>query len=137
MSTERKTSVYELLTGNNPKEILSKLHIFGARAYLHKSGNEVTKMEDKAFIGIYIGYDLQSKSHKIFNPNTKKITTSINVRIKSTLTKLNSKSNQIQQKRLERKYYLQSYQKMNLHQKLKKKLFYHKKIMSSIILEIH
>ena len=77
----RKMSAYELLTGNNPKEILSKLHIFGAKVYLHKSGNEVTKMEENSSIGIYIGYDIKSKSHKIFNPITKKITTSINIRV--------------------------------------------------------
>ena len=77
----RKQSAYEIITGKDPNDILKQLHIFGAKVYIHKSSNDVTKMEETSSIGIYIGYDLQSKSHKIFNPNTKKITTSINVRI--------------------------------------------------------
>ena len=78
---ERKLSAYEFLTKKSPKEIISQLHIFGSTIYVHNSSNEVKKMQEKAFVGVYIGYDIKSKSHKIFNPTTGKITTSINVRI--------------------------------------------------------
>ena len=77
----RKLSAYEILTGKDPKIILDRLKIFGSKAYVHNSKDDITKMQEKGFEGIYIGYDISSESHKILNIATGKIIYSINVKI--------------------------------------------------------
>ena len=63
----RKISAYESLTKQDPKNILERLHTFGAKAFVHNQKDDITKMQEKAFEGIYIGYDLRSDSHKVLN----------------------------------------------------------------------
>ena len=75
---KREKSAYEMLTGKDPKIILNRLHIFGSKAYVHNSKDDITKMQDKGFEGIYIGYDISSESHKILNITTGKIILTIN-----------------------------------------------------------
>ena len=64
---ERKISAYEMLTGKDPRKIIERLHTFGAKAFVHNQKDDTTKMMDKVFEGIYIGYDIRSESHKILN----------------------------------------------------------------------
>ena len=79
----RKISAYEMLTKKDPNKILARLHTFGAKAFVHNSKDDITKMQDKAFEDTYIGYDLMSESHKILNIATGKIITTVNVRIEN------------------------------------------------------
>ena len=62
-------------------------------------------MMDKAFEGIYIGYDLQSESHKILNCATGKIIYSVNVKIEnktdSRKIKLDEKKDSISTDKIE------------------------------------
>ena len=70
---KREKSAYEKLTGKDPRKILDRLFIFGSKAYVHNQKDDISKMQEKAFEGIYIGYDLQSSSHKILNCATGKL----------------------------------------------------------------
>ena len=70
-----------MLTGKDSKKILERLHIFGSKVFVKNQKDDITKMQDKAFEGIYIGYDLLSESHKILNTATGKIIFTINVKI--------------------------------------------------------
>ena len=88
-------SAYEKLTGQDPRKILERLFIFGSKAFVHNQKDDISKMHDKAFEGIYIGYDLRSSSHKILNIATGKIIYSINVK---TVDKINSKKIKFEKK---------------------------------------
>ena len=85
---KREKSAYETLTGKDSKKIIERLHTFGSKAFVHNSKDDITKMHDKGFEGIYIGYDISSESHKIINISTGKIIFTINVKIDD---KINSK----------------------------------------------
>ena len=51
-------------------------------------------MQEKAFEGIYIGYDLRSESHKILNIASGKVICTVNVRIddKTNTKKISAES---------------------------------------------
>ena len=69
----RKLSAYAMLTKKDSNKIIERLHTFGAKAFVHNQKDDITKMMNKAFEGIYIGYDIFSESHKILNTATGKI----------------------------------------------------------------
>ena len=56
---------------------LSSLRIVGARAFAHKEMH-VHKLEQKAWEGLMIGYGKDSRSYRIYNPKTRRITGSRN-----------------------------------------------------------
>ena len=62
---------------------------------MHNSKDDITKMQDKAFESIYIGYDLSSESHKILNIATGKIILTVNVKIED---KINNKKIKLDKK---------------------------------------
>ena len=93
---ERKISAYEMLKGKDPRKIIERLHTFGAKAFVHNQKDDITKMMDKVFEGIYIGYDIRSESHKILNVNTGKIINTVNVKIED---KVNSKKIKVNKKK--------------------------------------
>ena len=93
---KREKSAYEMLTGKDPKIILDRLHIFGSKVFVKNQKDDITKMMDKAFEGIYIGYDMLSESHKILNIATGKIILTINVKIDD---KINSKKIKLDKKK--------------------------------------
>ena len=70
---KRENSAYEMLTGKDSKKIIARLHTFGSKALVQNSKDDIIKMQNKAFEGIYIGHDLNSESHKILNIATDSI----------------------------------------------------------------
>ena len=77
---ERTQSAYEKLTGKSPEKLLSIIQPFGASCFVHDSSPDVKKMDPKAWKGYYVGYDIDSNSHKIINPLTKMVIHSGNVK---------------------------------------------------------
>ena len=75
----RKQSAYEKLTGQSPCELLSIVQPFGASCFVHDSNPDVQKLDPKAWKGYYVGYDIDSNSHKIINSLTKMVINSVNV----------------------------------------------------------
>ena len=64
---------------------MSILKPFGTPCFVHDSSPTVQKMDQKAFKAYYIGYDIESNSHKVLNPLTKMVTTTVNVKFDTTL----------------------------------------------------
>ena len=54
----RKTSAYEMLSGNDPTYVLLKLQPFGAPCFVHDSSPTVQKMDSKAYKACCVGYDI-------------------------------------------------------------------------------
>ena len=85
-------SPYRALGGRSPYSQLyknpdmSSLLIFGARAFVHKE-THVDKPEQKAWEGLMIGYGKDSRSYRIYKPQTRRITESRNVTFIETLPK--------------------------------------------------
>ncbi|MFO0359371.1 MAG: reverse transcriptase domain-containing protein, partial [Flavobacteriales bacterium] len=69
-------SPYEKWTGESPS--LSNLRIFGCHAYALIDKRK--KLDPKSQLHIYLGPSINGKDHKLYNPSTKKVTTSRNVR---------------------------------------------------------
>ena len=80
----RKISAYETITGKSPGRLLSTLKPFGSPCFVHNSSPTVKKMDAKAFKGYYVGYDIESNSHKVLNPITKMVTTTVNAKFDIT-----------------------------------------------------
>ena len=105
-SGNRKQSAYEKLTGKSPCELLSIVQPFGASCFVHDSSPEVQKLDPKAWKGYYVGFDIDSNSHKIINPITKMVTNSGNVTfdINPFNSALLKKSLELTRPRVVRKY---------------------------------
>ena len=67
----------ERYTGRKPD--ISHLKIFGCIAYVHVSDELRSKLDPKAEKCIFIGYSLQQKGYKCYNPSTRKFTVSRDV----------------------------------------------------------
>ncbi|XP_050908522.1 uncharacterized protein LOC127122185 [Lathyrus oleraceus] len=63
------------------KPTFSHLKVFGSVAYAHVPGQRRTKLEDKSKKYIFIGYDEKKKGYKLFDPKTKNVIVSRDVRI--------------------------------------------------------
>ncbi|GKE18358.1 retrovirus-related pol polyprotein from transposon TNT 1-94 [Tanacetum coccineum] len=72
----RKTP-YELLHVRKPD--LSYLHIFGALCYPNNDSENLSKLQAKADICIFIGYAPKKKAYRIYNRRTRKIIETIHV----------------------------------------------------------
>ncbi|GKF47259.1 retrovirus-related pol polyprotein from transposon TNT 1-94, partial [Tanacetum coccineum] len=68
---------YELLHDRKPN--LSYLHVFGALCYPNNDSEDLDKLQDKADIGIFIGYAPKKKAYRIYNQRTRKIIETIHV----------------------------------------------------------
>ena len=68
-------SPYPKLYSRNPD---LSLHVVCARAFVHKEAH-VHKLEPKAWEGLMIGYGKDSRSYRIYNPQTRRITERRNV----------------------------------------------------------
>ncbi|GJY36654.1 retrovirus-related pol polyprotein from transposon TNT 1-94 [Tanacetum coccineum] len=68
---------YELLHGKPPN--LSYLHMFGALCYLANDCENLGKLQLKADIGIFIGYEPTKKAFQIYNRRTRQIIETIHV----------------------------------------------------------
>ncbi|GKA97387.1 retrovirus-related pol polyprotein from transposon TNT 1-94, partial [Tanacetum coccineum] len=68
---------YELLHDRKPD--LSYVHVFGALCYPNNDNENLGKLQAKADIGIFIGYDPKKKAYRIYNRRTRKIIETIHV----------------------------------------------------------
>ncbi|GKD68759.1 retrovirus-related pol polyprotein from transposon TNT 1-94, partial [Tanacetum coccineum] len=68
---------YELLHDKPPD--LSFLHVFGALCYLTNDSENFGKLQPKADIGIFIGYEPTKKAFQIYNRRTRRIIKTIHV----------------------------------------------------------
>ncbi|GJY52423.1 retrovirus-related pol polyprotein from transposon TNT 1-94 [Tanacetum coccineum] len=68
---------YELLHDRKPD--LSYLHVFGALCYPNNDSEDLGKLQAKADIGIFIGYEPNKKDYRIYNRRTRKIIETIHV----------------------------------------------------------
>ncbi|GJS04141.1 retrovirus-related pol polyprotein from transposon TNT 1-94 [Tanacetum coccineum] len=69
---------YEQLL-HDKKPDLSYLHVFGALCYPNNDSENLGKLQDKADIGIFIGYAPKKKAYRIYNQRTQKIIETIHV----------------------------------------------------------
>ena len=75
----RQISAYEKLTGKSPRDLLAIVQPFGTTCFVHDSNPDVQKLDPKAFKCYYVGFDLESNSHKVINPITKMVINTVNV----------------------------------------------------------
>ena len=68
----------EAWSGRKPN--VSHLRVFGSIAYAHVPDQRRSKLDDKSEKLVFIGYDKRSKGYKLYNPITKKIVVSRDVR---------------------------------------------------------
>lgn len=68
---------WELFFGLKPD--VSHLRVFGCLAYAHKPKHMRNKLEDKAWIGTFVGYELGSKAYRIMLKHENKIIVSRDV----------------------------------------------------------
>ncbi|GJW95250.1 retrovirus-related pol polyprotein from transposon TNT 1-94 [Tanacetum coccineum] len=61
------------------KPDLSFFHVFGALCYPTNDNDDLSKLDAKANIGIFIGYTLAKKAFRIYNKRTRKIIETIHV----------------------------------------------------------
>jgi len=67
----------EKFTGKKPN--VSHLKVFGYIAYVHVLNEKISKLDPKAKKCIFIGYSLEQKGYRCFNPFTRKLQVSTNV----------------------------------------------------------
>nr|GFB44936.1 retrovirus-related Pol polyprotein from transposon TNT 1-94 [Tanacetum cinerariifolium] len=68
---------YKLMHGKQPD--LSYFYVFGALCYPTNNGENVGKLQPKAYIGIFIGYAPSKKALRIYNRRTRRIVETIHV----------------------------------------------------------
>lgn len=56
---------------------------FGAKCYVHVPSEKRQKLDPKAFAAILVGYDEQSKAYRCYNPNTRKVVISRDVKFEN------------------------------------------------------
>ena len=62
---------YEAWTGEKPS--LANLKVFGCRAFAHIPDETRTKLEAKAVECVFVGYSLQSKAYRLYDPISQRI----------------------------------------------------------------
>ncbi|GKF76765.1 retrovirus-related pol polyprotein from transposon TNT 1-94 [Tanacetum coccineum] len=70
-------TIYELLHDKLPD--LSFFHVFSALCYLTNDSENLGKLQPKADIGIFIGYEPTKKAFRIYNRRTRQIIETIHV----------------------------------------------------------
>nr|GFC86580.1 integrase, catalytic region, zinc finger, CCHC-type, peptidase aspartic, catalytic [Tanacetum cinerariifolium] len=70
-------TLYELMHGKQPD--LSFFHVFGALCYPTNDSENVSRLQPKADIGIFIGYAPTKKAFRIYNRRTRRIVKTIHV----------------------------------------------------------
>lgn len=67
------------------KPSVDSLKVFGSICYTHVPASKRTKLDEKAEPGIFIGYNSQPKAYRVFNPKTKKILITRDVKVDEML----------------------------------------------------
>ncbi|GKC98874.1 retrovirus-related pol polyprotein from transposon TNT 1-94, partial [Tanacetum coccineum] len=82
----KNRSIIRLCHGKTPYKLLhdkppdlSFLHVFGALCYPTNDSENLGKLQQKANIGIFIGYALTKKAFRIYNRRTRRIIKTIHV----------------------------------------------------------
>ena len=76
---DRMMTPYEALY--MPKPEISHLRVFGSVCHIHVHDAKRITLEERAAIGIFLGYNNVVKAYRIYNLKTKRIQISRNVRI--------------------------------------------------------
>ena len=74
---------HEAWFGRKPE--VSHLRIFGSVCYVHVPEEKRTKLEERAELGIFIGYSSVVKAYRVYNLKTKKVQISRDVRFDEKL----------------------------------------------------
>jgi hypothetical protein len=72
---------YELLYGRKPE--VSHLHVFGCHAWV--LNDNVKKWDKRSRPTVFVGYEYGSKAYKLWDPATRKIVVSTNVKFDETV----------------------------------------------------
>ena len=78
-----KTS-YEIWYGSVPK--LNHLKVFGSPCYVLKPAVKRSKLDQKADVGILVGYSTQSKAYRIYDVNSNKVVVARDVKVAEAAT---------------------------------------------------
>jgi hypothetical protein len=70
---------YEILTGHKPNVPYFK--VFGCKCYVLIKGTRLSKFESKVQEGIFVGYDVESHSYRIFNKTTGRVVETCDVEL--------------------------------------------------------
>jgi hypothetical protein len=57
----------------------SKFRVFGCAVFAKVSDKQRQKLSEKAFRGVMVGYPLDAPGYRVYNPETRRITTSVHV----------------------------------------------------------
>ena len=57
---------------NGRKPRISHFRVFGSIAYVHVPDKKRSKLDDKGKKLVFIGYDMNSKGYKLYNPSNRK-----------------------------------------------------------------
>jgi hypothetical protein len=67
----KKVTPFEMLKGYPPD--LAHLRIFGCKAYAYNFDITRKKLDDRAYAGVFVGYDEHSAAYRVYIPQTRKI----------------------------------------------------------------
>ena len=70
-STLEDKTPHEVWTGK--KSSLLHMWVFGCDAYVHVPKEKITKLDSKYERCIFIGYEIDLKGYKLWNPETRKV----------------------------------------------------------------
>ncbi|GJW90096.1 copia protein, partial [Tanacetum coccineum] len=68
---------YHIINARKPS--VKFFHIFGSLCYIVRDGENLDKMKEKGYAGIFVGYSTQSKAYRVFNKRTRIIVETIHV----------------------------------------------------------
>ncbi|CAA9993736.1 unnamed protein product [Nesidiocoris tenuis] len=68
----------EIWSGKKPK--LSHIRIFGCKAFAHVPSDRRRKLDKRATVCIFLGYSLESKAYRLYNPANRRVFLSRDVR---------------------------------------------------------
>jgi len=67
----KNVTAFEVWTGQKPS--LNHLKVFGCKAYVHIPKEQRTKLEVKAVKCIFVGYSMESKAYRLYDPSKGRI----------------------------------------------------------------
>jgi len=73
-----KKTPYELFNGRKPN--IGHLKVFGCKCYVLNNGKEILgKFDEKANVGIFLGYSLSSHAYRVYNKRLMTVEESIHI----------------------------------------------------------
>jgi hypothetical protein len=68
---------YEILTGSKPN--IKYFRVLGCKCFFLRKGVHLSKFDPKALEGIFVGYDAESHTYRVFNKSTRRVEESCSV----------------------------------------------------------